>query len=412
MQFQSVSDRSLDDYASVTDHDRMRRIRSAADRLAGLRVLHVNSTATGGGVAELLSSLVPVFDDAGVDTDWGVMDASTEFFEVTKSLHNGLQGRRSPLTDEMKATYRSVTDRNANAISDEYDIVVLHDPQSLGMIDTLVDRFPDTRFVWRCHIDLTAPTESHLDFVVDDVRRTDHVVFSHDEYGRGIDLPPSTVIYPSIDPLAAKNRSLDRSELRAERDRLESISFDADTPVITQVSRFDPWKGQLGALEAYRRLATTFPDLQLVFVGGMAADDPEGPRIFDRVATRAADDPDVHLLTNQPDTTVNFLQRRSDVVLQKSRREGFGLIVSEALWKRTPVVGSNVGGIPLQIDDGESGYLVEPDDVDALAARTERLLADEALSTAFGHHGRATVRDRFLVTRHLLEWLELFLAIR
>jgi trehalose synthase len=310
----------------------------------------------------------------------------------------------------MRATYRSMVERNARSIPDDYDVVVLHDPQPLGMIEHLADRLSDTRFIWRCHLDLTAPTPSYLKFVADYVRRVDHIVFSCEAYGQALDahVTASTVVHPSIDPLTEKNRSLSRAESAVERDRLAELGLDGDAPLVAQVSRFDPWKGQFGLVEAYRRVTDTVSDAQLVLAGGAADDDPEGAEVYDRLRVETADDPGIHLLTDLPDATVNHLQRRSDVVVQRSLREGFGLVVSEALWKRTPVVGSNVGGIPLQIDDGENGYLVAPDDAEAVAERTIQLLADDALRSRLGCQGRRTVRERFLLPRQLLDCLRLF----
>lgn len=401
--------RSIAAYEAVTDHDRLERLATLAETLADARVLHVNSAAHGGGVAELLRSIVPVCNDLGVDTDWRVMDADESFFEVTKSLHNGLQGEGAPLTEEMKATYRTVTERNAAAIDEAYDLVVLHDPQPLGMVPTLAGTMPEATVIWRCHLDPTAPAREHLEFVADYTELVDHAIFSRTVYETAIPVPSSSVVHPSIDPLAAKNRDLDEETVAIESDRLEPISFDA--PLVTQVSRFDPWKDQFGTLEAYRRLTDRVPDVQLALVGSMADDDPEGRAIHDEVAAAAADDPDVHVLTDRSDTAVNVLQRRSDVVVQKSLREGFGLVVSEALWKRTPVVGSNVGGIPLQIEDGRNGYLVAPDDVAGVTRRVERLLRDDAHRTDLGQYGRASVRDRFLLPRQLVDCLEVFAEI-
>ncbi|MFC4440034.1 MULTISPECIES: glycosyltransferase [Natrialbaceae] len=400
-----LEDRSIAAYDSATSPGQTQQLRTLADGLADSRILHVNSTATGGGVAELLQSIVPLCSDLGVDTDWLVMDANEGFFEITKSLHNGLQGKETPLTDEMKATYRDVVERNAGAIDDQYDVVVLHDPQALGMVETLAETMPNAAVVWRCHIDLSDPSHEHLAFVSDYTERVDHAVFSRSAYESEVSVRDSSVVYPSIDPLAPKNRDLDDETITAECEQLP-ISFDA--PLVAHVSRFDPWKDQFGTLEAYRRISERIPDLQLALVGGMAADDPEGREIYDRVAVEAADDPDVHLLADLPNTTMNVLQRRSDVVVQKSLREGFGLVVAEALWKRTPVVGSNVGGIPLQIVDGENGYLVEPDSIEALAERTEALLEDEEQRKSFGQNGREHVREGFLLPRQVADWLEVF----
>jgi trehalose synthase len=401
--------RSMADYEALAPADQLEALYSLADGLDDVRVLHLNSTATGGGVAEILRSLVPLSNDLGIDTDWRVMDADEPFFEVTKAMHNALQGHDVEITEAMEATYRRVTERNATTLEREYDVIVLHDPQTLGMVGTLRDRVPDARIVWRCHIDLTDANDRRLRSVVDDVREVDHAVFSRREYARGIDVPMS-IVHPSIDPLAEKNRPLNPDEVAAERNRLSPLEFD-DSPVITHVSRFDPWKDQFGTIEMYRQVKDAIPGAQLVLAGGMADDDPEGQEVYEEIEGETADDPDVHLLTNQPDTTINFLQRESAVVVQKSFREGFGLVVAEALWKETPVIGSNVGGIPLQIEDGENGYLVDPDDVDGAADRLERLLEDDDLRRRLGEHGRETVRERFLLPRHLLDYVELFAGL-
>lgn len=401
-----LTDRSMAAYAEVTDRDLLRHLRDLGDALDDVRILHVNSTATGGGVAELLRSIVPLCRDLGIETEWLVMEADESFFEVTKAIHNGLQGSGTPLSDEMRATYRAVTERNAGAIDDEHDIVVLHDPQPLGMVETLRERLPNAGIVWRCHLDLTDPSSEHLAFVAEYAESIDRAILSRDVYEERIAVPSASVVHPSIDPLSPKNEDVDDETAAAERDRLDQISF--DEPIVTQVSRFDPWKDQFGTLEAYRRIASEMPDVQLALAGGRAADDPEAEAIYDRVAAEAADEPDVHLLTDLPDSTVNVLQRDSDVVVQKSLREGFGLVVSEALWKRTPVVGSTAGGIPLQIEDGRNGYLLEPDDVSGVAQRVETLLADDERRVAFGRRGRTDVRDRFLLPRQLADCLDVF----
>ena len=408
----SLPNRSIGGYGDVTGGERLARLRELADALDDVRILHLNSTATGGGVAELLQSIIPLCNDLGVESDWLVMDATDDFFEVTKAMHNGLQGSGEPLTDEMKATYREVNARNvaelveASAPDTEYDLVVIHDPQPLGMLDGLERAVGDAPLVWRCHIDLTEPVEEYLEFVSDYAERVDHAIFSRSAYGKRIEVPSSSVIYPSIDPLTEKNRALDEESLAVQRDRLDPLSF--ERPILAQVSRFDPWKDQFGTLEAYRRASEKVSDLQLVLVGGMAGDDPEGLELYERVAAEAVDDPDVHVLTDLPDVGVNALQRLSDVVFQKSLREGFGLVVSEALWKETPVVGSNVGGIPLQIEDGQNGYLVESDDAEGAGDRVIDLLENEDRRREFGVHAREHVREQFLLTRQLVELFEVF----
>ncbi|MXV64174.1 glycosyltransferase [Natronorubrum sp. JWXQ-INN-674] len=403
----SLSNRSIEAYAAVTERDRLERLRSLADALADARILHLNSTATGGGVAELLRSIVPLCNDLGVETDWLVMDADDDFFEVTKAMHNGLQGNAEPLTEEMRATYREVTEANAAEIEDEYDLVLAHDPQTLGMLERLDERLPDAPIVWRCHVDLTDPVDDYLAFVSAYTDPIDHAIFSRSAYA-AVDAPATSIVYPSIDPVTEKNRSLDEGELATERDHLDPLSFDA--PVVTQVSRFDPWKDQFGTLKAYRTAKEEVPELQLALAGGMAGDDPEGLELYEQVADEAVDDPDVHVLTDLPDATINALQRLSDVVVQKSLREGFGLVVSEALWKRTPVVGSTVGGIPLQVEDGRNGYLVDPDDAPSTGDRIVDLLEDDERRRSFGDNAREHVRERFLLPRQVVDLLEIFVT--
>lgn len=399
--------RSIEGYAEVGARDHLQQLRTLADMVGDRRVLHINSTATGGGVAELLRSIVPLSNDLGVQTDWLVMDATDEFFGVTKGMHNGLQGDAPPLTDDMKATYREVNDRNATELEEDYEIVVVHDPQPLGMLEHIERTMSNVTIVWRCHIDLTDPAPGYLDFVSSFMDPIDHAVFSRSAFARTVALgAPTTIIYPAIDPLTDKNRSLPDETLAAERDRLDPLSFDA--PILTQISRFDPWKDQFGTLEAFRRASRTIPELQLALAGGMAGDDPEGLEFYERIAAEAVDEPDVHVLTDLPDTRVNVLQRVSDVVMQKSLREGFGLVVSEALWKGTPVVGSRVGGIPLQIVDGHTGYLVGREDVPAAADRVVSLLADDDRRRSFGRNAREHVRQGFLLPRQLRDLFDLF----
>ena len=405
----SLPVRSIDAYAAVTDRDRLDRLRSLAETLGDVRILHVNSTATGGGVAELLRSIVPVCRDLGLDDNWLVMDADDDFFAVTKAIHNGIQGNATPLTAEMRETYHETNEKNAAEFDEIYDLVVIHDPQPLGMIESLRETMPETPIIWRCHIDLTDPVDEYLAFVAELAETADHAIFSRAAYAKPIDVPEMSVVHPSIDPVTAKNRSLDAPTLATQCDRLDPLSF--DSPVVSQVSRFDPWKDQFGTLEIYRRAREDVPGLQLALVGGMAGDDPEGLKLYERVAAEAVDDPNVHVLTDLPDECVNALQRESDVVIQKSIREGFGLVVSEALWKRTPVIGSTVGGIPLQIEDGRTGYLVEPDDVDTAADHLVALLDDDERRIAFGQNAREHVREHFLLPRQLEDLLEVFVAV-
>lgn len=391
----------------ITDKQR-ETVVEAAEGLDDARVAHVNSTATGGGVAEILHSLVPLLNDLGVDTDWLVMDAPDEFFDVTKAIHNGLQGNRSELTEEMRETYRTVTDENAETLTERYDVIVLHDPQSLGMAPALAERFPETTLVWRCHIDLTDAAAAYTEFVQSHLDPVESAIFTLPEYGAAISDVEVVAINPAIDPLTEKNRPLnDLSDEAAAGADLTQYPFDPDRPLITQISRFDPWKDPVGVIDAFRTVRESVPEAQLVLVGAMPDDDPEGIVVFRKVEEAAADDPDIHLLTDLPDSGINALQRHADVVLQKSLREGFALTVSEALWKGTPVVGADVGGIPLQVEDGENGYLVEPKDIEATAGCVTRLLEDGQRRDRFGERGRETVRERFLTPRLVADYLAL-----
>jgi trehalose synthase len=408
MEHASTDDQTIAAYEPhITDRQHEALAESAAE-LGDVRVAHVNSTATGGGVAEILHSLVPLLNDLGVDTDWLVMDAPDEFFDVTKAMHNGLQGNRSELTEPMRETYRTVTGENAEALTERYDVVVLHDPQSLGMAPELAEQFPGATLVWRCHIDLTDATPAYLQFVQSYLDPVESAIFTLPEYGSAISDVDVVAINPAIDPLTEKNRPLNElSGEAAEGADAAEYPFDPDRPLVTQISRFDPWKDPVGVIDAFRTVRESVPEAQLVLVGAMPDDDPEGVVVFREVEEAAEDDPNIHLLTDLPDSGINALQRHADVVLQKSLREGFALTVSEALWKGTPVVGADVGGIPLQVEDGENGYLVDPKDIEGTADRITRLLEDERLRDRLGERGRETVRERFLTPRLVDDYLAL-----
>ncbi|MGY4706813.1 glycosyltransferase [Candidatus Bipolaricaulota sp. J31] len=390
----------IERYITHAGAEAIAEIVSLARGLQGLRVLHVNSTYHGGGVAGMLRSLVPLMNDVGLDADWAVLFGEPKLFAATKKFHNALQGEEVFPGEEELAAYFRVNEFFARYSPFDHDVVVIHDPQPLPAIASREKREP---WVWRCHIDLSAPNARVWELLKPYILRYDAVVVSSEAF-RKADLPTETfIIPPAIDPFSPINRELPQEEV--ER-KLAQYGIHLDKPLIVQVSRFDKWKDPLGVLEVYRRVKQGM-DCRLVMLGNMAGDDPEGPEIFDRVREGAATLPDVHLITETDELLVNALQRAAAVVLQLSTREGFGLTVSEALWKGTPVVATAVGGIPLQVRDGETGFLVAPGDYDAAAERVFSLLRDPGLRARMGEAGRTHVRENFLITRLLRDWLSL-----
>ncbi|HEX9775239.1 MAG TPA: glycosyltransferase [Actinomycetota bacterium] len=402
--------RALGDLSAIVGAEEIARLRTLAAPLKGTRVLHVSSTAFGGGVAELLYTQVPLMADLGLHVDWRLLEGHEQFFGVTKAMHNGLQGAEIALTGEEKALYRYVNEQNAEAMPEEYDVVIVHDPQPAAIRETLAERSPGTKWIWRCHIDLTQPSPDVWRFLSDFVGPYDAHVFTLEAFvPPALESPHLALIPPSIDPLSIKNIAIDDELVHGV---IHPYGIDPERPMVLQVSRFDPWKDPTGVIDAFRIARDEAPGLQLVMIASMAHDDPEGWDYFTRTEEHRAGDADIFLLSNLQEVgalAVNAFQRAADVVLQKSLREGFGLTVTEALWKRKPVIGGNVGGIRLQIRDSETGYLV--DSVEQCAARVIELLGDPARGRALGEAGRALVRDRFLTTRSLRDYLTLFAAL-
>ena len=404
--------KSLGDYVEAAGEEAVERLRAAAEPLRGARVLHVNSTAFGGGVAELLLTHVPLLNDLGIETTWAVLEGSDEFFAVTKTIHNALQGAEVEWTPHMEDVYRERVRANAAQLDEGFDIVFIHDPQPAAILEVLEDegRRMGT-WAWRCHIDLSAPFEPVWRFVAPVVERYDGAVFTMEEYLQpGFTGPALAFVPPSIDPLSTKNCPV---SAETRHDVLMRYGVDSRRPILTQVSRFDPWKDPIGVIDAYRLAKKEVPDLQLVMAGSMAHDDPEGMRYLDLTAEHAGGDPDVHMLTDFEgvgNLEVNVLQHASTVIVQKSIREGFGLVVAEAMWKERPVVGGNVGGIRLQIEDGASGFLV--DSVEDCAERVVTLLLDTDLRAHMGRSAHERVRERFLSLRELDDELRFFASLR
>jgi trehalose synthase len=398
-----LEEKRLSDYEPFAGSEILSDILSLAAPLAGARVVHISATAQGGGVAELLSTLVPLMRNVGLDAEWRVIAGSEEFFQVTKRVHNGLQGMPLPLTDDLRRTFLDGNAANAVSFSDPCDFAVVHDPQPAPLCR--LRRAEGRTWIWRCHIDLTAANMVFWEFMRPYIEAYDAAIFSMPEYVMpDLRVGRVAIIPPAIDPLSPKNAPMLHAEAAA---LIEARGVDPKRPFLLQVSRFDPWKDPLGVIDAYRQVRREIPSVQLVLMGALAGDDPEGSEYFTRSLDYAGNDPDIHVLINTAGPLeVNAFQKGAAVVLQKSLREGFGLTVTEGLWKARPVIGGNVGGIPLQIEDGVSGYLVRS--VEECASRAVSVLQNPGMAAALGERGQDTVRRRFLSTVYLRNYLALF----
>lgn len=399
--------KTLDRYREVAGDAIVDECRELAVRVKGARVLELSSTATGGGVAELLSSLVPLGRDLGIDVDWRVVTGDSEFFNITKHLHNGMQGQDVAVTPEQADEYLAHNEQTARQIGNHWDVVVVHDPQPAAVRSFIPQS--DAHWVWRCHIDSSAPCPAAWEFLRPYVEKHDRAVFTLAEFiPPDIGIPTATML-PAIDPLNSKNRPL---PMYLARQTVGDLGVNVERPLMVQVSRFDPWKDPLGVLEAWRIARDEFPDLQLALVGAMAADDPEGWSIYETIENEIRDERNVFLFTDQIGVNgfeVNAFQHVADVVVQKSIREGFGLVVSEALWKGAAVVAGRAGGIPTQLRDGESGFLAG--DTADFAARIAELLRRQDIAREFGAAGIADVREKFLMPRLARDQLRMLCEI-
>jgi trehalose synthase len=405
LQLVNVGTKSLLDYGTIASRGLMEEIRRLAGQIEGKRVLHLSATAFGGGVAEINYALVPLMRDAGLDVEWRIIHGADEFFGATKTIHNALQGAPQGLSPEQWEAYRRYNELNAQELEDEYDFVIVHDPQPAFVIE----HFPssEARWIWRCHIDLSTPNEEVLGLLLPALGRYDAAIFHMEEYvPRAAGLPQSIIWPPAIDPLTPKNMALSPEDAAYIVDQ---FGIDVERPLLTQVSRFDPWKDPLGVIDAYRQVKERFPDVQLALVGSMAHDDPEGWDFYNQTVAYADGDPDVYILSNLNNiggVEVNAFQVHSSAVIQKSIREGFGLTVTESLWKTRPTVAGRVGGIVRQIQDGETGWLVESP-VECAEACIE-ILRDPAEARLRALKGKEFVRRNFLMPRLLRDWLLLF----
>jgi trehalose synthase len=406
LQLVNVGHKNLGDYATLVSRGLMDEIKRLAEPLQGKRVLHVSATAFGGGVAEINYTLVPLMADVGLDVEWRIIRGAEEFFNVTKAIHNGLQGDPRSLTAAERELFARYNAQNAAELApDDYDYVIVHDPQPVAAIES----FPDRRgkWIWRGHIDFSTPNPDVLGLLLPSIRRYDASIFHMREYVPHADGLTNGVIWPpAIDPLMPKNMALSPEDASYIVDQ---FGIDVERPLLTQVSRFDPWKDPLGVIDAYRVVKERFPQVQLALVGSMAHDDPEGWDYYNRTLEHADGDPDVYILSNMNNVgaiEVNAFQVHSDVLIQKSTKEGFGLTVTEALWKARPMVAGRVGGIVAQIADGQTGWLV--DSARECAQACIEALRDPREARLRALAGKEHVRRRFLTPRLLRDWLVLF----
>jgi len=400
----AVGHKTLADYTHICGRGLIEEIRELAEPLQGKRVVHISATAFGGGVSEILYTLVPLMHDVGLDCEWQVIYGREEFFNATKLMHNALQGAPQDLDAEQWDTWRRYNEMNARELSGGWDVCLVHDPQPAALYSLVPEKAAG--WVWRCHIDLSTPNPQTIAKLLPYISTYPETLFHMREYVPEGMRGTVNVVPPAIDPLTPKNMALSPEDASFV---CGQFGIDIDRPLMCQVSRFDPWKDPLGVIDAYRLVKQTMPDVQLALVGSMASDDPEGWDFFNATIAHADGDPDIHILNNFNNVgaiEVNAFQSHADVVVQKSTREGFGLTVSEAIWKAKPFIGGAVGGIPLQVEDGVTGFLVSS--IEQCAARALEVLGDPALGKFLGRRGKEYVRTHFLMPRYLRDYLRIF----
>lgn len=398
----------LEQYAHVVGNEVIDHLRQLAYPLRGMKILHINSTKEGGGVAEILNRLIPLKRELGIDAEWDIITGEREFYQCTKKMHNSLQGNHDDISPSLLNTYQNTNSYNFDRLRtrlEEADVVFIHDPQPAALISFCKNR--KGKWIWRCHIDVSHPYRPVWKYLREYIKDYDASVWSLSTFVQQMN-HPQYLIPPSIDPLSEKNVELPEKEIAYY---LDTYGIKKDIPLLTQVSRFDRFKDPLGVIQAYRLIKKQVP-VQLVLAGGGASDDPEGAQVLQEVKAFAGDDPDVHILELPPDAhrAINALQRGSDIIVQKSLKEGFGLTVTEGLWKGKPVIGGDTGGIRLQVINHYDGYLVNTPE--GAAMRIRFLLKHPEFKEQLGRNARQYVLDNYLITRHLREYLTLICALK
>lgn len=393
------------DYRKFVGDSKISELYRMGNRLSDKHIVHITSSYYGGGIASSLRSLIPLMNDLGIDVGWRAMVGSPDFFRVSRKFYNALHGEEVNLTEMKKLVFERANEDYSKFTHLPHDLVIVHNHQSLPLISCYKK---DQPWIWRVHFNLSSPDSEVWEYMRRFTIPYYRYVFSMEEFLGGDFSDSYDIIEPSVDPLTTKNRELRGKKVR---ELLSEGGVDPSRPIVSQVSRFDRRNDPEGVLEGFKRIKEERGDCQLILAGEMATHDPEGQAVFNRVERKAEEMRDVTIIVNGHDLVVNALQRGSDVVLQKSLKEGFGLSVSEALWKETPVVGSSVGGITTQIVDGDNGYLVNPQDYDEVAERTLEILSDENLRREMGRRGRERVEERFLITRHIEDWLDVWMKV-
>ena len=395
----------IKDYIDIVGKDKIGDLYFLADKLQNKSILNINSTAVGGGVAEILSRMVPLLKQLGVNARWDVIKGDEKFFNITKKMHNALHGINTKLIKEDFDYFIEVNRRNSEEMNLSSDIFFIHDPQPIALIEKR--KKANGQWAWRCHIDFTTPQKEVMEFLKSYIKKYDATVFSAPAFARKDIKIPQMLISPSIDPLSDKNRELPKETIEKT---LEKFNIDKERPIVTQISRFDYLKDPLGVIKVYKKVKK-YVDCQLVLAGGGATDDPEGMQVLNEVKDAASNDKDIHIIFLPPgsDIEINALQRASDIVLQKSLKEGFGLTVAEALWKSKPVIASAVGGIPLQITHKYSGILTYS--INGTSHFLKELLNNPEYANKLGQNGHEHIKNNFLITRHLRDYLLLFLSL-